>query len=123
MKAVLIILLAIAATFYVVSHYFRKPLGLKPILPTVFFESAADANSVVLDFGACLPERGTVSGEFGSIYMEVWSRDIGLCNFNYVYSMDKKRIQCVVPKNIGRKTYQKSSEGVDFSELDNYCHT
>ncbi len=119
----LIIIAVVVAVVYFGNQYLRKPLGLKPILPTVFFENVADANSIVLDFGACLAEKGTVSGEFGSILIEVWSRDIGMCNFNYVYSTYKKRVLCIVPKNLGRMTFQKSPEGVNFSDLDTYCHT
>lgn len=123
MKWILILLAVIAGGVYVARNYLSKPLGLKPILPTVFFETEGDANSIAIDFGACDPEKGTVNGEFGAVYIEVWNQDVDMCNFYYTYSAGKTPIQCHVPRTLGRRTYQRFSEGIDFSQLDAYCRS
>ena len=124
MKTIVIIALSVAVAVYALYYYLNKSSGiLKPILPTVFFEPPGDTNAITIDFGACPPGRGEVSGDFGSIKVEVWSLDINTCLMNYSSLAEggKPWTRCLVPKNLGNKTFIKTYKGVDFSEISKYC--
>lgn len=123
MKAILIFVLGTAVAFFVLRYYFVKTSGtLKPILPTVFFEPPNDTSVIAVDFAACAPAKGTVDGEFGSIKIEMWSWDVSICLMDYTSPEGKIfAIRCLVPKSLDKKIFKKTLEGVDFSEIGNYC--
>src|SRR3989338_10469345 len=124
MKTIVIIALSVALAVYALYYYLNKSSGiLKPILPTVFFETGGNSQEIAIDFGACPAGRGEVSGDFGSIKVEVWSYDINTCLMNYSSLAEggKPWTRCLVPKNLNNKTFKKTYKGVDFSEISNYC--
>ena len=124
MKTILIIVLGVGLAVYGLYYYLSRSTDMfKPILPTVFFEPPGDTNVIVIDFNSCPPGRGEVSGDFGSIKVEVWSLNINTCLMNYSSLAEggKPWTRCLVPKNLGNKTFIKTYKGVDFSEISKYC--
>lgn len=121
MKAILIIVLGIAAGWFVLTHYIKKPAGFKPILPTVFFEPPEDSESILIDFSSCAPGKGTSSGNFGMINIEMWSWDVSKCNFEYSYDGGKTVATCLVPKSTRTLKFKKASDGIDLSAIYSYC--
>lgn len=120
MKAILIIVLGIAAALFVLTHYLNKSLGFKPVLPTVYFEDPGDSQQILIDFSSCQPEQAVISGAFGSAKIEKWSADVNSCNFDYAYSGGNKA-NCLVPKTTGTLRFKKTSEEIDFSQIASYC--
>lgn len=123
MKLILVLVLGTAVAFFALKYYLVETSGtLKPILPTVFFESANDTSVIAVDFAACAPAKGIVDGEFGSIKIEMWSNDINTCLMDYSNPEGKNfSIRCLVPKSLDKKTFNKTFKGVDFSEITPYC--
>ena len=120
MKAILIILLGIAAGWFVLTKYIKKPSGLKPILPEVFFEPADDDQAILIDFSACSPGKEASSGSFGSVNIEMWSYDVGHCRFDYEY-VGGGKASCLVPKDQGLIRFKKTSAGIDFGKISSFC--
>ena len=95
----------------------------KPILPTVFFEPAENSQVIAIDFKSCSPSKGTVSGDFGSVKVELYSQGIETCLLNYssLAKGGKPWTRCLVPRNLDKKIFKKTFEKVDFSEISKYC--
>ena len=124
MKMILIIVVGVGLAVYGLYYYLSKYTGMfKPILPTVFFELSGDSRVIAIDFGDCAPGKATVSGDFGSIAVEVWSYDTNTCRMNYSNDDTEKKFwtRCLVPRGLNRKVFEKTYEGVDFSEISQYC--
>src|SRR3989304_1063600 len=124
MKAILIIVLCVGLTVYGLYYFLSRHMGMfKPILPTVFFEPPDNSRVITLDFGACAPGKGMVSGGFGSIKIEIYSLDTDTCLVNYSSSTEGEKpwTRCLVPRSLDKKTFEKNYDGVDFSEINKYC--
>ena len=124
MKAILIIVLGVGLAVYGLYYYLSRSTDMfKPILPAVFFEPPENTRVIALDFGTCAPGKGTVSGDFGSIKVEVYSYDANTCLMNYSSSAEggKPWTRCLIPRSLDKKTFEKNYEGVDFSEISKYC--
>ena len=124
MKAILIIVLGVGLSVYGLYYYLTRYTDtLKPILPTVFFEPAENSQVIAIDFNACPPSRGTVSGDFGSVKVELYSQGTETCLINYgsPAKEGKPWTRCLVPRSLDKKLFNKTYEGVDFSEISKYC--
>lgn len=121
MKVILILLFVAGLVFIVYKFFITNPSSLKPILPSVFYETAENSDLIIIDFGSCAGGREIVTGEFGSILLEVWRENVSTCRMEYKDVQLKKSIRCLVPEGLGNLTFPKTLNGIDFSSIANYC--
>lgn len=98
------------------------------ILPTTqVSQEPESANSIMIDFINCTPDRKRIDVDFGSTTYEIKGKSGDTCQMDYGGEVENPNgnesltYTCNIPSAQGIKTFNKAAYGVDFSSLDSYC--